>query len=279
LAATLACSPAASAPLVAQEAAFVAEHHPWAGFPAGSWKLVRTVTESLDEHGNVTNLATTDTRTTLVAVNATSYTLRTDATVESRGRRLQVPSQTTGHGYYGEAPGQAIEVKQIGEGTITIEGRTIPCQVRQVTIEADGVKRTSTIHYSPAVPPYILRRESTVVAAEQPAERTTLVELVSLELPQRVRGRMEQAMYLKTSQTLSPGTKVTLEAAVEDVPGWVVAHWANETDAAGRVVRRSTLELVDYGFPAQPAVNKEPATSLRQRRMQRKAARRMMESR
>ena len=33
------------------------------------------------------------------------------------------------------------------------------------------------------------------------------------------------------------------------MPGGVVAHWASETDHSGRVVRRSTLELIDYGLP------------------------------
>ena len=49
----------------------------------------------------------------------------------------------------------------------------------------------------------------------------------------------------------SKGIKVTLEVHVDDVPGGVISHSASETDAVGRTVRRSTLELLDYAIGGQ----------------------------
>ena len=72
------------------------------------------------------------------------------------------------------------------------------------------------------------------------------------DLPQRVRGELKQASYVKTTQKLPLTSKVTLEVHCDEVPGGVVAHWASETDSAGRVLRRSTLELLDYGLPSPP---------------------------
>jgi hypothetical protein len=263
----------------AQEAAFPPEHHPWAGFPVGSWKLVRTVTENLDEHGNVTNVTTTDTRTTLVGVDASSFTLRTEISIEAAGRRLETPAQTLKQGLYGEAPGQMVEAKRTGEARLMIDGRTIACELRQVVIEADGVRRTSTLHYSDKIPPFILRRETTAESAGDEPQRTTVVEVVSLDLPQRIDDELEQAMYIKTTQKLPQGTQVTLEVQVEDVPGWVVSHRASHFDTTGRLVRRSTLELLGFGYPAEAEANKEPNQPPRPRRFQRKATRRQMEMR
>jgi hypothetical protein len=39
----------------------------------------------------------------------------------------------------------------------------------------------------------------------------------------------------------------TVEVFCIDVPGGVVAHTSRETDERGRLVRRSTLELLDFG--------------------------------
>src|SRR3954467_12926178 len=87
---------------------FPPEHHPWGRFPVGSSKLVRTTSEALDEKGQVVSVTVTDTRTTLVASDTSTYTLKTDATVDVASRRITAAPQTTRHGYYGEIPGQAL---------------------------------------------------------------------------------------------------------------------------------------------------------------------------
>jgi hypothetical protein len=268
-------APAATivAPAFAEDLAFPASHHPWGRFPAGSWKLVRTTLESLDEKGHVASVTTTETRSTLVSKDDASYTLLTDAKVDVASRRITATPQTVKHGYYGEAPGQSLGIKRVGETSLTIDGRSIPCEIRQVVLNGDNGKQISNVFYTDQLTPFVLRRETSVESAAEEKQNSSLVEVVALDLPQRIRGELKPASYIKTTQKLPRGSKVTLEVHCDDVPGGVAAHWASELDTAGRVVRRSTLELLDYGLPAaagptQPAVIRRPVR-------QGKAARRM----
>jgi hypothetical protein len=246
-----------AAPTVADELAFPADHHPWGHFPVNSWKRVRTTTESLNEKGDVSSVTITETKTTLVGKDDTTYTLVADATINVASRTLTAPQQTARHGYYGEKPGQLLGVKSAGASSMTIDGRAIPCEVRQVTFGGESGNLVSTIYYSNQFPPFVLRRETGPEGAADDAKSTTLVEVVALDLPQRVRGELKHASYVKTTQKLPQGARVTLEVHCDDVPGGVVAHWASETDAAGRVVRRSTLELVDY-VVSSPVTQPQP---------------------
>ena len=272
LAAAAVCGLAFAANCPAQQPAYPTDHHPWGRFPLGSWKLVRVVSETLDAEGRVANITMTETRTTLVASDASNYTLRIDTTVEVAGRRFASVPQLVKHGYYGESPGQPVSVKDLGESQLALDGRLVACELRQAVIESDGVKRVSKIHYSSTVPPYQLRRETTAEDVSDEKKTTTLVEIVSLDLPQRVVGEIKKASYVKTTHKQGAGTKVTLEVQCDDVPGGVVSHWASETDSAGKTIRRSTLELVDYEIP-EP--KKGELSYGRRRGFHRRAARRM----
>jgi hypothetical protein len=263
IAAALLAASWCAAPAAADELAFPPDHHPWGHFPVNSWKRVRTTAESLNEKGDVASVTITDSKTTLIAADDTAYTLVTDATVNFASRIITAPQQTVRHGYYGEKPGQLLGVKRAGESSITIDGRVIPCEVRQVTFASDSGNLVSTIYYSNQFPPFVLRRETSAEGAADDAKSTTLVEVVALDLPQRVRGELKHASYVKTTQKLPQGGRVTLEVHCDDVPGGVVAHWSSETDASGRVVKRSTLELVDYAVSSpvtmpQPGLFRRP---------------------
>jgi hypothetical protein len=250
-----------------------AEHHPWGHFPAGSWKSVRATSETLDAKGQVANITLTDTKTTLVAVDESSYTLRSEITVDVSGRRIATTPQLVKYGYYGETPGQGLSVKKLGDTTLTIDGQAIPCELRQVVVESNGGKLLSTLHYSTDVEPFVLRRETSLEGASEEKRNSSLVEVVALDLPQRVRGELKQSSYVKTTQKLPQGTKVTLEVHCDDVPGAVVAHWASETDTSGKLVRRSTLELTGYAL-AVP-VSGQPLVFPRRMHRATKTSRRM----
>jgi hypothetical protein len=259
-------------PAAGQQIEFPPEQHPWGKFPIGAWKYVRTTAETLNDKGQVTNVAITDTRTTLIAADDTSYTLRSEVTLDVLGRRIATTPHVAKYGYYGETPGQTISVKRLGDSTLTIDGRTVACELRQVTMEGDGGKLISTLHYTSETAPFVLRRESSVEGVAEDKRNTTLVEVVALNLPQRVRGETRPVSYVKTTQKLPQGKKVTVEVHSANVPGAVVSHSANETDAAGRVVRRSTLELIDFG---QPSAADGPGGMTRRTHRAAKAARRM----
>jgi hypothetical protein len=243
---------AAAAPATSQELPFPRDHHPWGHFPVNSWKTVRTTVESLDDKGLVVSVTFTDTTTKLLAADETSYSLKTDTIVNVAGQRIISPSQTAKYGYYGETAGQTPVVKRAADTSLTIDGRPIPCEVRQVNLSGDTGKLVSTLYYSSEYPPFVLRRETSVEGAPEERRNSSLVEVVALDLPQRVRGELKQASYIKTTQKLPKTTKVTLEVHCDDVPGGVVAHWASETDSVGRVVRRSMLELINFEVARPP---------------------------
>jgi hypothetical protein len=259
-------------PCAAQVTEPTAQQHPWGRFPAGSWKSVRVVTETLDEKGQVAGITRTETRTTLVAADARGYSLKIESTVEVAGKSFMSQPQVVKHGYYGEPAGQSVAVKKIGPADLQIDGRTIASDVRQTTFESDGVKRVSTIHFSSDVSPYQLRRETVTEAATEDQRSTTLVETVALDMPQKVHGQVRSAAFLKTTRKSPQGTKVTVEIHCDDVPGGVVGHSANETDASDRVIRRSTLELIDYAIGGHPP-SADPVT--RRRAVNPRRARRM----
>ena len=106
------------------------------------------MTETLDEKGQVAGVTRTETRTTLVTVDARGYSLRIESTVEVAGKKFTSQPQVVKHGYYGEPAGQTVEVKKIGTADLEIDGRTVASDVRQATFESDGVEtRTSTIPF------------------------------------------------------------------------------------------------------------------------------------
>jgi hypothetical protein len=70
----------------AQEHPFA--QHPWAKFGVGSWKQVRARNESLNDAGRVVSTSITDTRTTLIGVTDSEYTIRIDVSVEVAGKRF-----------------------------------------------------------------------------------------------------------------------------------------------------------------------------------------------
>ena len=86
-------------------------------------------------------------------------------------------------------------------------------------------------------------------------------------------GETRVVNYVRTTQNLPHGKKVTVEVHCDDVPGGVVSHSASETDASGRVIRRSTLELINFS-PPTAGIGEAAAPALRRPHRAAKAARR-----
>ena len=253
-------------PCAAEDDGIPAGQHPWGRFPVGSWKCVRVTTQTLDAGGAVAGTTTTELRTTLVAADGASYSLRVESSVEIAGKVFQAQPQVVRHGYYGQPVGASVAVQRRGQQELVIDGRTVPSDVHLVSFESDEGKRTSTIHYSSEVAPHQLRRETTTDGGEESERSKTLVETVALDMPHQVLGQWKTAAHLKTTRTSPPGTKVTIEVHCDEVPGGVVSHVATESDAAGRIVRRSALELVDYAIGGHaPAADPAADPAVRRR--------------
>lgn len=244
------------------------DYHPWALFEVGCWRQTRVVTETLDAAGTVESVRMADTKATLTAVDENSYSLRVDETVELAGRRFQAEPKVVKQGFLGETVGQLPEVKVLGPGEVSICGRRIATEIQEIVTNGSDGPRTSILHVADGVPPFVLKRETRI--GGETAERAMVesqVDVLAIDMPYRVLAEVRPTAFVKTVQ-LQRGAvvKVIIEVQCMDVPGAVVAHSCLELDGNGRIVRRSTLELVNYHVvqPAQVpgAQNAEPKRRL-----------------
>ena len=220
----------------------------WGRFGAGTWKRVRIVTETLNEEGRVVDTTLTETTTTLVRADSRQLALRIDATVDVAGKRFESQPKTIECGYYGESAGDPAEPKVLGTEMLTIEGRQVPCQIRQVVTGSGKQKQLVRLFLSDDVEPFVLKRETIPLKddGKSASDQKTTAEVIGLDLPYHVLHGIKPAAFERTIQQTSKGTSVTLDVTCLDIPGGIVARASNELDEKGHVVRRSMLELVDY---------------------------------
>ncbi|MEN6457396.1 MAG: hypothetical protein ABFC63_00490 [Thermoguttaceae bacterium] len=242
---------------VAGEPDFSPRLHPWGRFEPGAWKVVRVLTETLDDRGQVVSTSTADTRTTLLDLDDDGVTLEVHACVEVAGKRFQAEPQTVKQGFHGEATTAAPNQGDPADGQVLVENRKVGCKVYR--FEAAGLqeKTTFNLYCSMGLFPYVLKRECVTTT---PDGKTVLsetgVELVATEMPVRLRGETRNGSYVKTVHKNSKGTVTTLAVLLPDVPGGIVSHTSKEVDTNGRVVRRSTLELLDYKAEGDHGANR-----------------------
>jgi len=238
-------------PAAAQDTPPPPQLHPWGQFEPGAWKLVRVVTENFNEQGAVTGTSTSDCKTTLLDTDDDGVTLEMRVGVEVAGKRFDGEPQTIKQNYYGEQQSTALKLKEPAPGQVTIEDRKIPCQVRKIELSNANEKTVATIYYSTTVPPYVLKRESVTTDLEGKNIISEIhVSVQALEMPCKISGVLRSAAYVKTVQKTPKGTICSLAAVCTEIPGGIVSNSSKELDATGRLVRRSTLELID--FNAEP---------------------------
>jgi hypothetical protein len=235
-----------SASGLAQESGIPARLHPWGRFEPGTWKVVRVITETLNDQGEVVSTSITDTKTTLLNVCNDGVILEVEACMEVAGKRFRVEPQTVKEGFHGETVGSKTEIKEPIDGEVTVEDRKIPCTVRRLLLLGPNGKTNLTLHYSTTVPPYVLRRECAVTDAEgKNTFSETKRDVIALDMPVRVLDRLRSGSYVRTVHKNGKTTVTTLAVLVGDVPGGVVSHSSKEVDKDDHLLRRSTLALVD----------------------------------
>ena len=233
----------------AEEVSISARHHCWARFQPGAWKLVRVVTESLDDHGRVQAVNVTETKTSLLRIDADGAVLQVEVGVEVAGKQFDGRPQCLKQGFHGELSGGAVKFLPAGTGEVSIEGQKIPCRSQQVEVTSPTGRTVVNILFSDTLSPYVLRRESkTTDAGGTNVLSETLSEVVALSMPQHVLSEIKNVACIKTVQKTPKGSVTTLAMSSPDVPGGVVNQTTKETDTTGRLLRRSTLELVNYGI-------------------------------
>lgn len=214
----------------------------------GTWKRVRIITETLNEKGRVADTTLTETTTTLVRADSHQLALRIDATVDVAGKRFESQPKTIECGYYGESAADPAEPKSLGTEMLTIEGRRVPCQIRQVVTVSGQQRQLIRLFLSDDVEPFVLKRETIQLKDDghSPSDQKTTAEVIGLDLPYYVLHGIKAAAFERTIQQTAKGTSISLDVTCLDVPGGIVARASNELDEQGRTVRRSMLELIDY---------------------------------
>jgi len=231
----------------AAETAIPSQHHCWGRFKPGSWKTVRVRSENLDPSGNVASSSITETTTTVTGIDESGYTLRVDVVVEVAGRRYASEPKITRFGFSGEQSGQSVTVRSVGEDEFFVSDRMVPCQVREVVINGDDSKRVTQLHYNSKVAPHVLRRKTVATKVNEGGTNySSNVETIAVDMPHRVLTEMKTVSFNRTVVEHAGGKSITIEVQCMDVPGGIVSHTSKELDKSGNVVRRSTLELVDY---------------------------------
>ncbi len=251
------------------ENAGVPRLHPWGAFKPGAWKQIRIVIETLDEQGEVTGVRRDEHRITLTAKDESGLTLLIEAEVDVAGKRIPAEPQCVQQDYHGTVRGAEIEVKEPQEDHVTIDGRKIPVEVRQTVQRAANRKTVAKVYASQTVWPHVLRREAVTTDPEGENQSSeTTMSVVALDLPWKVLAEIKSAALVHRVQKHAKGRIDTWEVTAADVPGGVVTHASKELDANGRLLRRSALELVDYGTePQQEAAGLFPRLrSMRPRR-------------
>ena len=232
---------------MADENGLAPRFHPWGRFEPGTWKTVRVVTETLNEQGQVVSTSKTDTKTTLLSIDSGGVTLEVETCVEVAGKRFQSDPQIVKQGFHGETMGPSPKVEEPVDGELMIENRKIPCKVQELTIDGPSGKTTVTLYYSPTMPPYVLKRVSLTI---DPEGKTTVSEtntdVFALDMPARVQDETRSGAYVRTVHKNANAMVTTLGVVSPEVPGGVVSQSSKEVDKNGQLVRRSTLELLDY---------------------------------
>lgn len=235
----------------AQETGISRRHHPWGCFQEGAWKRVRVITDTFNENETLTSM--TEMQTTLQEVAEDGVTLLVETVVEVGGKRFGGEPQTVKQGWHGELANQEVKVSDLGTGEVTIQGRRIPCKTQQLELTGPTSKTTTKIYYSDTVEPFILRRESveTDLAGTTRLGETT-VEVMDVDVPCRILANIiRNSFHVKAVYTHPKGSTVTVAFTSTRVPGGMIRHTAKEFDSDGRLVRQSTLELLDYGLDGE----------------------------
>ena len=221
-------------------------HHYWGRFQPGAWNLVRVETATFEETGTTTSIA--ETRTSLEEVHEDGVTLLIKKAVGLTGKLLDNNPQAVRQAFHGVAS-QKATVTNLGAGIVTIQGRPITCEVEQVEVSTPTGKITTKIYYSDNVEPYVLRRESVKTAPDSETVLSeTIVEVVALNVPCRKIPGLSRATYVKAVHKHAGGTTERVSEVSTAVPGGIVSQTSKELDANDHLVRRTTLELVDWGL-------------------------------
>lgn len=259
--------------------------HTWARFQPGAWRETQTVTETLDEQGNVTARNLTLHKETLEAVAEGKVVLKVQATVELGGKRIVGETKTRVLHLETDGAGPLLETRRIENRPLTLNGQTIDCEVWELFYQEGAGNLRDVIHYRADKFPNVLRRETfvdlgkpamevdakpvdaTANEAEQPkpsvkppspAVAEQLIEVLAQQVPYEYGERILSCALIRNYRHRNKGDSVRLLFKSSEIPGGELATQMTDFDAQGKVVRRSVTRLLDYA--GEPVHNEIEAT-------------------
>jgi hypothetical protein len=79
------------------------------------------------------------------------------------------------------------------------------------------------------------------------------MQVIAANMPYKIFDRVYSVAMMRTHETRPSGSHLLLETYCAEIPGGVVAHTSKDIDTNGRLTRRSTLELLEYGIASTEA--------------------------
>ena len=137
----------------AEEGGISARHHSWARFQPGAWKLVRVVTESLDESGRVIGVNVTETKTSLLRFDKGGVVLEVEVGVEVAGKQFDGQPQCLTQGFHGELAGGEVKFFPPAPSEVSIEDRKFPCHSQQIEAMGPAVRTSVNVCFSDTLLP------------------------------------------------------------------------------------------------------------------------------
>lgn len=236
----------------------------WARFPQGSWKLVRTVTQSYDIHGKPTQTTTVETQTTLSKVDDRGMCLKIDVCTQVNGRRIEGVPQQIEQGFWGQPTDQPATERIVGQNKLLIEGNEVPCTIHEASY-SDGKHHTVSKQYvSPNQTPFVLKRETLTTVGENTTPRyRTVCEVYALQMPCKIGNEIKIASHERIVRQTPEETLISLDVTVPEIPGGVISRTTKELDTTGKLIRHSTMEMISYHI----ADENDPPREQRRRRL------------
>lgn len=249
------------------------DRHAWGRFRVGAWKCVRVTTKNYDERGNVASTNTTETTTTLTAVDQSGYALRVEMVVKFAGRDFPSEPNEIKKGFDGEYLGEQVDLQRLGNENVVIGGEKIPSEVSKVVVNGGKTKRISRVYVSDDVEPYVLKRETTAINTRDNSKAyESQVLVLAAKKPQKILAKNRLTSVIQTVLKRRNRKTVTESVHSPSIPGGVVSQYSTEVDETGRLIRESRMELVSYDLEPRKndSVSKPPSSTRRNRRLDRK---------
>lgn len=219
--------------------------HPWGRFMPGAWRTVTTETEVFGRDGDVLEVTHSESTTEFVNHDASKCILRVESSTRIPGSEVvSTPKEVS----FPFDPEGQTEVKKLGDDYVTVDGMKHRVEVRQAKLFEKTGEKLMTVHLTKSDEPRVLKRETKLLdlKSNEP-QAVTRTQVVKLNVDRPVAGENRQTSEVRTVHTHTDGKVETTEYLCEEVPGEMVYQKSEEFDAAGKLTRRTTVELKDFG--------------------------------